>query len=318
LAEIDAELTKKTQSLAKAQEKTNKTLVGSSDAAIENRSEIIGLIKDYQDYIKSLAASGASQSDLAGATAQAKADFIAQATQLGYNQAELGLYAAAFDDVSFAVDNVPRNVTIEADINPAVTALNEFVAKAKQSGADAGGGAARNFEQNFQPRIPDIVVNTVVNPPTSSNWKRLQDNILSGGASSFKGWTWDWSNFWKNVTSLMVMRSGYGFSEGGYTGAGGKYEPAGIVHRGEYVVPKEQVNQATGLPYFMSQMPQFYSGGSTVGTGGNMMVSLSPEDRSLLRNAGGSGNIVLYADSKELARSVNDGNRQIVASGGRP
>lgn len=29
-----------------------------------------------------------------------------------------------------------------------------------------------------------------------------------------------------------------GFSEGGYTGAGGRYEVAGVVHRGEYVVPK--------------------------------------------------------------------------------
>ena len=30
------------------------------------------------------------------------------------------------------------------------------------------------------------------------------------------------------------------FDEGGYTGHGGKYEPAGIVHRGEYVFTKEQ------------------------------------------------------------------------------
>jgi hypothetical protein len=32
-----------------------------------------------------------------------------------------------------------------------------------------------------------------------------------------------------------------GFAEGGYTGHGGKYEPAGIVHRGEYVVPQHIV-----------------------------------------------------------------------------
>ncbi|WP_396615444.1 phage tail tape measure protein [Lysobacter soli] len=30
--------------------------------------------------------------------------------------------------------------------------------------------------------------------------------------------------------------SGWGFASGGYTGAGGKYEPAGVVHRGEYVI----------------------------------------------------------------------------------
>lgn len=38
------------------------------------------------------------------------------------------------------------------------------------------------------------------------------------------------------------------FATGGFTGRGGKYEPAGIVHKGEYVVPKEYVNQSTGLP----------------------------------------------------------------------
>jgi hypothetical protein len=47
------------------------------------------------------------------------------------------------------------------------------------------------------------------------------------------------------VDLLMKM---LGFSSGGYTGRGGKYEPAGIVHKGEYVIPKEQVDQTTGTP----------------------------------------------------------------------
>jgi hypothetical protein len=32
------------------------------------------------------------------------------------------------------------------------------------------------------------------------------------------------------------------FDEGGYTGPGGKHEPAGVVHRGEYVMPQEVVD----------------------------------------------------------------------------
>ncbi len=39
----------------------------------------------------------------------------------------------------------------------------------------------------------------------------------------------------------MTIRSG--FSEGGYTGDGGKYEPAGFVHKGEYVFSKETVQR---------------------------------------------------------------------------
>lgn len=36
-----------------------------------------------------------------------------------------------------------------------------------------------------------------------------------------------------------ILGALFGFSEGGYTGDGGKYEPAGVVHRGEYVMSKK-------------------------------------------------------------------------------
>ncbi|MDG6894515.1 tape measure protein [Volucribacter amazonae] len=38
---------------------------------------------------------------------------------------------------------------------------------------------------------------------------------------------------------LITKISSVGFASGGYTGDGGKYAPAGIVHRGEYVITKE-------------------------------------------------------------------------------
>jgi tape measure domain-containing protein len=42
-----------------------------------------------------------------------------------------------------------------------------------------------------------------------------------------------------------------GFSTGGFTGQGGGSEIAGFVHRGEYVVPRSQVDQSTGMPKSM-------------------------------------------------------------------
>lgn len=39
------------------------------------------------------------------------------------------------------------------------------------------------------------------------------------------------------TTKQRVVTDSGGYSEGGYTGEGGKYEPAGIVHRGEWVAP---------------------------------------------------------------------------------
>lgn len=37
-----------------------------------------------------------------------------------------------------------------------------------------------------------------------------------------------------------------GFAEGGYTGDGGKYQPAGTVHKGEFVIPKSRVQSLGG------------------------------------------------------------------------
>lgn len=43
-------------------------------------------------------------------------------------------------------------------------------------------------------------------------------------------------------SSSGVTRKVNGFSEGGYTGDGGRLEVAGVVHRGEYVVPKPEMS----------------------------------------------------------------------------
>ncbi len=42
---------------------------------------------------------------------------------------------------------------------------------------------------------------------------------------------------------LGGLLSGLGFSEGGFTGPGGKFQPAGIVHKGEYVMSKQATNR---------------------------------------------------------------------------
>lgn len=44
--------------------------------------------------------------------------------------------------------------------------------------------------------------------------------------------------------SFGFAEGGYvGFASGGYTGDGGKYQPAGVVHRGEYVITKEATSR---------------------------------------------------------------------------
>lgn len=49
--------------------------------------------------------------------------------------------------------------------------------------------------------------------------------------------------------------AGTGFADGGFTGSGGKYEPAGVVHRGEFVFPKEAVNRIGVGPLYAAPAP---------------------------------------------------------------
>lgn len=58
------------------------------------------------------------------------------------------------------------------------------------------------------------------------------------------------------------------FSSGGYTGTGGKYEPKGVVHGGEYVFSKESVNRI-GLGN-LDRLHKGFATGGFVGNSGNL------------------------------------------------
>jgi TP901 family phage tail tape measure protein len=421
---INNQLTSTNEDLSDAQNDANKSLVGNSNAAIRNRSEILNMVKAYQDHLKALAASGMGQDELSAKAQELRADFYAQAQAMGYNTGELGTYALAFDDMNTIIGQVPRDITVDANVDPALQALNEFVAKAASSGSSAGGAFGSSFldglttaiednkpttpggylgipglmEQtgevpfylrgvqngtqyvtgvktgidtttptltpsfepwsaasqnaanksrdawlNTLPQVPQFVVNNV---PKFNTWSGAGATAAQNTATSWQGTAGNIPTQVDNQTTRMsnafsaLSRASKGgwnafapssgaqlsnlfkwYADGGYTGSGAKYEPAGIVHKGEYVVPKAQVNQTTRLPYFMEARPQYASGGyvsappaQTMGG----MVSLSPEDRALLRSIGGSGEVVLYANNEAIARSANAGNRAIVATGGLP
>lgn len=50
----------------------------------------------------------------------------------------------------------------------------------------------------------------------------------------------------------LAAINGVQFAEGGFTGQGGKYEPAGIVHKGEYVAPQHVVNSPVAQPHIQA------------------------------------------------------------------
>lgn len=58
-----------------------------------------------------------------------------------------------------------------------------------------------------------------------------------------------------SIVSNIQAVSGVGFASGGYTGPGGKYQPAGIVHKGEYVFDQASTNRIG-----VSQLEAFRNG----------------------------------------------------------
>jgi hypothetical protein len=60
------------------------------------------------------------------------------------------------------------------------------------------------------------------------------------------------SNSDLGLTQRFINAFKGGFATGGYTGSGGVNDIAGVVHKGEYVLPQSMVNQSTGLPKMSS------------------------------------------------------------------
>jgi hypothetical protein len=69
--------------------------------------------------------------------------------------------------------------------------------------------------------------------------------------------------------------NGVGFAEGGYTGDGGKYEPAGVVHKGEYVSPAHVVRSPAAQPHLaaLERMRGGYADGGFVANTGTVDAS---------------------------------------------
>ena len=79
-------------------------------------------------------------------------------------------------------------------------------------------------------------------------------NLIAAGAVTASG------------LASVAKINGVGFSEGGYTGPGGKYQPAGVVHAGEVVWNQSDV-AAVGGPAMANRMRPTYSDGGIVAQG---------------------------------------------------
>jgi lambda family phage tail tape measure protein len=105
--------------------------------------------------------------------------------------------------------------------------------------------------------------------------------------------------------------SAYGFSDGGYTGDGGKNEPMGVVHGGEVVIRKEVVEQP-GMRRYLEQLNKDgkgYADGGYVG-GSSGSSTASPAGQVLIQQtiqvSDSAGGTASQQDTQALGQAYAD------------
>lgn len=309
IAELNAKIATEQDKLTQAQEDGNKTLTGNSKAAIRNRAAILGLVGDYQGYLQALASSGASQAELQAKAQQLRAEFVQQATQMGYNASEVETYAAAFDDMSIAINGVPRNITVNADTNPARTALAEFLAQ-NTGGRGASGGINVPIRSMFDDagytksaRAAQILAQ-IAGATAEAVAASASGNVFTAFAKRAQV-----------IGLAAILRSG-SYKGGGYTGDGSTSAMAGVVHGKEWVVDADNTKRL-GIPFLQAlnngQTPVVPVGAGSAG--GTSLAIINPSDIQKIVQALQSATLVARVSYEDAARATNRGNKILASQG---
>lgn len=111
-------------------------------------------------------------------------------------------------------------------------------------------------------------------------------------------------------TAIANFGKSFGFASGGYTGNGGKYEPAGTVHRGEFVFTKEATSRI-GVANLYKLM-RGYANGGVVG-GGNGYANGGLVGGSNVNVGGVNVTVQTGLNSGNDAKGLESGIRVIIA-----
>lgn len=163
-------------------------------------------------------------------------------------------------------------------------------------------------------QVRDIAINAM-DGMGASIW-----NLASKGKGDFKSFATSVINDIGQMISKMLVlntvKSGasalgisdwFGWADGGYTGDGGKHDVAGVVHRGEWVVPQSVV-QKPGMLSFLNQLTY----GSGYADGGLVGGSIAkPSDATTAASAGNKTGIsVSLSIPIQIIRQNDSGQQQ--------
>ncbi|MDT2016841.1 phage tail tape measure protein [Providencia stuartii] len=190
--------------------------------------------------------------------------------------------------------------------------LDEFHAKQNEQRENWKLGLQKGFAE-FQEQATDVYGNVaqISQSAFQGMSNSLSDFVLTGKANFA-----DFTRSFLEMTTKMLMQMAMlnamkaafggnavgnflglkGHSEGGYTGDGGKYQPMGIVHGGEFVFTKEATQRLgiANLYRLMDYGQKGYASGGYVG--GSAPMSVTQPTAFIARNpqvAGGGVNVTI-------------------------
>ncbi|MDQ0854778.1 phage-related minor tail protein [Arthrobacter sp. V4I6] len=137
-----------------------------------------------------------------------------------FTQTELGqqIWANVWGAITAAI-----SWTWEHGIKPVFNALSDFITKTIPKAFEDGISFIKSIWEGLQEIVKkpiSFVINTVLNDGLIGAFNTVADFLKIG-----------------RIAPISIP----GFADGGYTGAGGKYQPAGIVHAGEVVWSQDDV-----------------------------------------------------------------------------
>ncbi|OZI61551.1 phage tail tape measure protein [Bordetella genomosp. 11] len=202
--------------------------------------------------------------------------------------------SSALEDYADSVRNAAASTSqaFSDGFKGAEDALVQFVQTGKLSVTDLANSIVADL-------IRISVRSSITGPLASALGQGIAGLFGAGGSSGLGA-----------ATAADVSSAGDGlmyFDTGGYTGAGGKYDPAGIVHRGEIVWSQDDIARAGGVSA-VEAMRQGYRGYADGGPVGRAAVPLSAMQ-------GGQQGVV--APQVEV-NVINQSSQPIQASQGNP
>lgn len=314
------------------------------------REKAVKALKQMQDYTTSIVSKNAQTQDKFGLTTR-QAGRVDEATQLNntFRKQTDGITdAAALSKITEEYNRAKEALRAGWDQEDAnqgdwLAGMNQGIAQFGESASDVftatgqlaqttlsdmasmmttlattGKANVKDFAKSFLTSIVDIINKLLLAQAVQAAMGWISSSFSAGSGTATAA---------SNSSFSSGAYSGLSFDSGGYTGEGDKLAPAGIVHRGEFVMTKEATSRI-GVDNLYSMMRGYADGGLVGGNAGMFGLSGGQSNSTVVQTSvvvqtgnnqqqtSGNSDGIGKAYQQVIDQSVRDGIAKALRPGG--